>query len=99
MKKLYSLSIAIAACLVLSLTARAQLANDDCFGAQPLGALATPLACPSGLGTTSVFNGLTNVNSISEQPYTTLINCQPSGNTPMASPATDVWYTFVNNGN
>lgn len=78
---------------------RAQVANDDCFGATPLGTLGTPAACPSGMGAVSTFNNLTNVNSITEQPYTTLINCQPSNNTPMASPATDVWFSFVNMGN
>ncbi len=77
----------------------AQVANDDCFGATPLGTLGAPAPCPSGLGTVSTFNNLTNVNSLTEMPYTTLINCQPSNNTPMASPATDVWFSFVNNGN
>jgi len=76
----------------------AQVANDDCFGATPLGTLGTPLPCPSGIGAVSTFNNLTNVNSVTESPYTTLINCLPS-NTPMASPATDVWYSFVNSGN
>ncbi|HEU4719313.1 MAG TPA: hypothetical protein VFU15_15825, partial [Bacteroidia bacterium] len=77
----------------------AQVANDDCFGATPLGTLGAPAACPSGLGAVSTFNNLSNVNSVTETPYTTLINCQPTNNTPMASPATDVWYSFVNNGN
>lgn len=76
----------------------AQVANDDCFGAQSLGTLGTPAACPNGIGAVSTFNNLTNVNSVTETPYTTLINCQPSNN-PMASPATDVWYSFVNSGN
>lgn len=99
MKNLCSPSLLIITCLFLSTTITAQVANDDCFGAQALGTLGVPAACPSGLGAVSTFNGLTNVNSISEQPYTTLINCQPSGVIPMASPATDVWYSFVNNGN
>jgi len=76
----------------------AQVANDDCFGATPLGTLSTPAPCPSGIGAVSTFNNLTNINSVTETPYTTLINCQPSNN-PMASPATDVWYSFVNSGN
>lgn len=97
MRKIYPLLIFTL--ILFAFAAKAQLPNDDCFGAQPLGALGAPAACPSGLGATSTFPGLTNVNSISEQPYTTLINCQPSGNTPMASPASDVWYSFVNNGN
>ena len=84
---------------VSALHVNAQVTNDDCFGATPLGTLGTPAPCPNGIGATSTFNNLTNVNSVTEQPYTTLINCQPSNNTPMASPATDVWYSFVNSGN
>jgi gliding motility-associated-like protein len=86
-------------CGVTALQIKAQVTNDDCFGATPLGTLGTPAPCPNGIGATSTFNNLTNVNSVTEQPYTTLINCQPSNNTPMASPATDVWYSFVNSGN
>ncbi|HET6991854.1 MAG TPA: SprB repeat-containing protein, partial [Bacteroidia bacterium] len=98
MKKIYS--FIFAACLIgFSNSLAAQVANDDCFGATPLGTLGAPAPCPSGLGAVSTFNNLTNVNSITEMPYTTLINCQPTNNTPMASPATDVWYSFVNNGN
>ncbi len=98
MKKIYIFLFSLS--LFVSLNPiHAQLINDDCFGATPLGTLGAPAPCPSGLGTVSTFNNLTNVNSVTEQPYTTLINCQPSLNTPMASPATDVWYSFVNNGN
>ncbi|GAB4134109.1 MAG: hypothetical protein Fur0041_06940 [Bacteroidia bacterium] len=96
MKKIYSI---IVACFLTSTVSFAQVANDDCFGATPLGTLGTPAPCPSGIGATSTFNNLTNVNSVTEQPYTTLINCQPTNTTPMASPATDVWYSFVNSGN
>ncbi len=95
MKKIYLLLLAGLAFSPLA----AQVANDDCFGATPLGTLGTPAACPSGIGAVSTFNNLTNVNSVTETPYTTLINCQPTNNTPMASPATDVWYSFVNSGN
>lgn len=97
MNKRYSLAL-LAAILLFALPAFAQVPNDDCFGAQPLGTLGAPAACPSGLGAVSTFNNLTNINSVTESPYTTLINCQPANN-PMASPATDVWYSFVNNGN
>lgn len=93
------IKLSIALFLCFTTIANAQLANDDCFGATPLGTLGVPAACPSGIGAVSTFPGLTNVNGISEQPYTTLINCQPSNVIPMASPATDVWYSFVNNGN
>lgn len=90
--------IAFCSSIFVSSFAFAQVANDDCFGATPLGTLGTPAPCPSGIGAVSTFNNLTNVNSVTETPYTTLINCQPSNN-PMASPATDVWYSFVNSGN
>src|ERR1041385_631981 len=99
MKKSYFLLCILLACFAFSTNSFAQLANDDCFGATPLGTLGAPAPCPSGLGAVSTFNNLTNVNSQTEQPYTTLINCQPTMSTPMASPATDVWYSFVNNGN
>jgi gliding motility-associated-like protein len=98
MKKIYFLLCILLASLSFT-SASAQVANDDCFGATPLGTLGAPLACPDSLGALSTFTNLTNVNSVTEMPYTTLINCQPSNNTPMASPATDVWYSFVNNGN
>lgn len=97
MKKRYLLLLA--GLFLATFSSFAQVSNDDCFGATPLGTLGAPAPCPSGLGPVSTFNNLTNVNSVTETPYTTLINCQPSNNTPMASPATDVWYSFVNNGN
>ncbi|HTL82657.1 MAG TPA: hypothetical protein VL651_13180, partial [Bacteroidia bacterium] len=98
MKKIYLL-VLIAGLTGFSNKISAQLSNDDCFGATSLGTLGAPAACPSGLGAVSTFNNLTNIGSQTETPYTTLINCQPSNTTPMANPATDVWYSFVNNGN
>lgn len=97
MKRLPPLML-IAGLMLFAQSAFAQVPNDDCFGAQSLGSLGAPAPCPSGMGPVSTFNNLTNVNSVTESPYTTLINCQPANN-PMASPATDVWYSFVNNGN
>ncbi|MCA6364075.1 MAG: gliding motility-associated C-terminal domain-containing protein [Bacteroidetes bacterium] len=94
MKKLLTLLV-----LIQTAFLHAQVANDDCFGAQNLGSLGTPAPCPSGLGAVMTVNNLTNVNSVTEQPYTTLINCQPTNNTPMASPATDVWYAVTVTGN
>ncbi|MDQ3049914.1 MAG: PKD domain-containing protein [Bacteroidota bacterium] len=70
-------------------------ANDPCSGAQNLGALPMPAACPNGIGTWANFN-TTNLCATAESPYTTLIGCQPSGN--MASPASDVWYRFTITG-
>ncbi|MBI3511312.1 MAG: gliding motility-associated C-terminal domain-containing protein [Bacteroidetes bacterium] len=98
MKKIYLLLL-VAGLTGFTEKTFAQLSNDDCFGAQSLGTLGAPAACPSGLGTVSTFNNLTNIGSQTETPYVTLINCQPTNTTPMANPATDVWYSFVNNGN
>ena len=79
-----------------------QVSNDDCFNASPLGALPAPANCGNGpnndgQGDPVTFTNLTNVGAQTENPYTTLINCQGSGQ-DMASPATDVWYSFVPTG-
>ena len=65
--------------------------NDACSGAQNLGLLPVPAACPSGIGAWQYTN-TTNLCATAEMPYTTLTGCKPSGN--MASPASDVWYRF-----
>jgi hypothetical protein len=90
--------------LFLNLCLYSQVVNDDCANATPLGNLPNPANCgpaPSqnGLGAPVTFNNLTNVNSVTENPYTTLINCQGVPGNNMASPATDVWYSFVATGN
>ncbi|HEX5002465.1 MAG TPA: PKD domain-containing protein [Bacteroidia bacterium] len=69
--------------------------NDACSGAQNLGALPVPAACPNGVGAWANFS-TTNICATAENPYTTLTGCQPAGN--MASPATDVWYRFTITG-
>ena len=89
--------------IVFPLVLYSQVGNDDCGNATPLGNLPNPVNCGNGpnaneQGAPVTFNNLTNINSISESPYTTLVNCQGSGNN-MASPATDVWYSFVATGN
>ena len=66
--------------------------NDACSGAQSLGALPIPAACPNGVGAIASFN-TSNLCATAEFPYVTLVGCQPAGN--MASPAADVWYTFT----
>lgn len=95
--------ILFALLMLNTLVVFSQVANDDCFNATPLGTLGAPPACVAGndsmVGAISTFNNLTIVNSIAEQPYSALINCQPDGVTPMSLTATDVWYTFVNSGN
>ncbi|HMU18376.1 MAG TPA: PKD domain-containing protein [Bacteroidia bacterium] len=63
--------------------------NDACSGAQNLGTLPAPAACPNGIGAW-VNVSTTNLCATAEMPYTTLTGCNPSGN--MASPASDVWY-------
>ena len=80
-----------------------QVSNDDCSNAISLGNLPVPANCGNGpnnngQGAPATFNNLTNVNSQTENPYTTLTNCQGGGQN-MASPATDVWYSFVPTGN
>jgi hypothetical protein len=67
-------------------------ANDACSGAQNLGAVPTPAACPNGIGTSVNFN-TTNVCATAEPNYTSLLGCQPAGN--QATPAADVWYRFT----
>ena len=79
-----------------------QVSNDDCSNALSLGTLPTPDICGTGPDSTGqgdavTFTNLTNFNSQTESPYTTLTNCQGSG-VNMASPATDVWYSFVPTG-
>jgi hypothetical protein len=80
-----------------------QLANDDCINATPLGNLPIPVNCgngpnANGQGAPIVFNNLSNIGAQTENPYTTLTNCQ-GGPQGMSSPATDVWYSFVPTGN
>ncbi|MFI5219840.1 MAG: CUB domain-containing protein, partial [Bacteroidia bacterium] len=67
-------------------------ANDACSGAQNLGAIPVPAACPNGVGAWANF-ATSNLCATAENPYTTLTGCQPAGN--MASPAADVWYRFT----
>ncbi len=84
------------AAFLACLSANAQLPNDICTGAQNLGSLGVPAACPSGLGAPSVFN-LTNVGAQEESTWSTISSCDPNG-TSSITPTTDVWYYFVNNG-
>ncbi|MEI2759116.1 MAG: gliding motility-associated C-terminal domain-containing protein [Bacteroidia bacterium] len=65
--------------------------NDACSGAQNLGVLPAPAACPNGIGAVSLTN-TSNLCATSEIPYQSLQGCKPIGN--MSNPATDVWYKF-----
>jgi len=90
MKNLIILSISI----ILSLTSYSQ--GDDCSSATILGTLPTPAGCAGsndGEGT-DVVNALTNIGAIAENPYSTIVDCN-GGTADMASPAADVWVTFI----
>ena len=83
-------------CFVINtITLFSQPANDNCSGAQNLGTLPTPAACPSGVGSSVNISG-TTINATSPTPYTYLLGCQTTGNQP--APALDVWYRFVASG-
>ena len=73
-----------------------QPVNDNCSGAQNLGNLPTPSACPSGIGTSVNVSG-TTIGATPTNPYNYLLGCQTGGNQP--APANDVWYRFVATGN
>jgi len=70
---------------------------DDCSAACNLGTLNAPPACPFTGNGTNVFY-LSNIGATPSSPYLYLNGCQPSGGS-MASPAADVWYTFVASSN
>ncbi|HNN10073.1 MAG TPA: hypothetical protein PKJ90_03445 [Bacteroidia bacterium] len=65
--------------------------NDACSGAQNLGLLPLPAACPNGIGAVSLTN-TSNLCATAEIPYQSLQGCKPIGS--MSNPATDVWYKF-----
>jgi gliding motility-associated-like protein len=95
--------ILVAFTMVIAQNAYSQLANDVCAGAINLGTLGTPNPCDGsgteGQGAPTVTNGLTNVGSISENPYSTIVSCQGILGNDMSSPASDVWYSFTATGN
>lgn len=68
----------------------AQVTNDSCASASPLGTLPSPAVCGAGIQSgTAVLVAGTNVNATPENPYVSLSGCG------MASPANSVWYYFV----
>jgi|GEM_PF-1803571 len=74
--------------------------GDDCANALDLGALPTPETCGNGPNNgegVDVVNNLTNVGAIAENPYNSLLDCQ-GGTADQATPAADVWVTFVASG-
>jgi len=80
-----------------SLIGLSQPANDDCTGAQNLGTLPTPAACPSGVGASLNIAG-TLVNATPSDPYIYIPGCSGAGGPNMGVPANDVWYSFVASG-
>ncbi len=76
----------------------AQPANDEPCTATNIGTLPTPGACILGLqnGAVTTLNNLTTVGATGPNPYVSITGCAVGGN--MASPALDVWYTFVATG-
>jgi gliding motility-associated-like protein len=73
--------------------------GDNCATAYNLGTLPTPAGCSggaTGVGTPVNHNG-TNVGATAANPYVSIIDCG-TGTADMASPALDVWYSFVASG-
>lgn len=90
-------NLALITALIWSAIVLAQPANDDCSGAQAIGSLPTPAACPSGTGSNKTVTG-TLVGATAANPYTYQGTGCTGTNTSMASPAVDVWYSFVATG-
>lgn len=88
--------LALASLFVSSLVF-AQPANDNCTTAQAIGALPTPAGCPSGAGSNTSVSGTLN-GATAANPYTYQGTGCTGSSTTMASPANDVWYTFVATG-
>ncbi len=73
--------------------------GDNCATAWNLGTLPTPAGCNSatpGIGNPATHGG-TNVGATAANPYVSIIDCG-TGTADMASPAIDVWYSFVASG-
>jgi gliding motility-associated-like protein len=73
--------------------------GDNCATAYNLGTLPTPAGCSggaTGVGLPVTHNG-TNVGATAANPYVSIIDCG-TGTADMASPAQDVWYSFVASG-
>lgn len=64
-----------------------------CTDACDLGMLFTPIACPNNAAVVNQICG-SNIGATASMPYSYLTACQPNG-LNMASPAADVWYSFV----
>lgn len=79
---------------IITEKAFAQPANDNCTGAQSLGTLPAPAACPSGVGNTVTVAG-TLVAATPANPYIYQNGCSGAGGPNMGVPANDVWYSFV----
>ena len=98
MEKYYKRLFSLVLLLMISLSSFGQ---DSCATATSLGTLPTPATCSfgSGGGGTPVVSNLTNIGATAANPYTYLVDCQGNAANDMASPADDVWYSFVASGN
>ena len=73
--------------------------GDNCATAFNLGTLPAPAGCSGGAigaGAPVIHNG-TNIGATAANPYVSIIDCG-TGTADMASPAQDVWYSFVASG-
>lgn len=73
--------------------------GDNCATAFNLGTLPAPAGCSGGAigaGAPVIHNG-TNIGATAANPYVSIIDCG-TGTADMASPALDVWYSFVASG-
>ena len=73
--------------------------GDNCATAFNLGTLPAPAGCSGGAigaGVPVTHNG-TNIGATAANPYVSIIDCGTS-TADMASPAQDVWYSFVASG-
>ncbi len=73
--------------------------GDNCATAFNLGTLPAPAGCSGGAigaGAPVIHNG-TNIGATAVNPYVAIIDCG-TGTADMASPAQDVWYSFVASG-
>jgi gliding motility-associated-like protein len=85
--------------LIVAITFFGVSQGDNCATAFNLGILPSPAGCASGspgIGTAVTNNG-TNVGATAANPYVSIIDCG-TGTADMASPALDVWYSFVASG-
>lgn len=96
MKKLHLILVSLI--VLVNFNVFAQPANNNCNTAQSLGSLPAPGPCSAGVENGSPVAVLgTTVGASATNPALSILNCQ-SGTADQASPALDVWYSFVATG-